>query len=918
MSAKKIKNKSSAAAPKPEITTKPIVEKVSETDDTTSLLLKEETLVWIVTILCTLAVYLLTVLLIQQVYHPDINALKETAGKLLIDPGSVRPEPMEAMLFRAGVVVITLGLVVFYSLFSRMKALRQQAAKPFFMVIAVLCLVAFVGMVYADFAAQNPFGKDIQNGRDYVGHSNFDFYFSGLFLGGYLLVYTFILVPLIACLFFFGFKKFNWESNALFNKVTSGVGYTVLGITILAIVAMSAFYFPYSFENKYNFNPVYYSMTQVYSGAALLVDGFTNTYGLYPHFLNLVFKIIGLNILKFSMVMGLLAAAAFTMNFFSLKHFVRNKVILFLGILTVIFFPFMDFKFGQGGVNPNLPAPDNFEVHFDCNFAFYPIRYIIPSVLIILAIAYLKKRKPLIYWLTTVVMAFFVLWNPEIGLVCYLSWMAFNVFNDFYTPDGKIGIKKILIHLVAGIGVIVAVFVIDKGIIHMLYGASPDLSLLFGAILVFGKIGFNMLPMDVIHPWHLMALILILGFLYAISSWRKKEITPRTSIIFLVSVIGVGFFFYFQGRSHDWQLAQSSGMCLFLLTLLGDELWEKVKKNNVPILNAIFVVFLFFISFSFFEMVYNADKIKELVYQDEDKGRQGQEEEQKRIEGNADFILKNSAEKEKIHVITAIQYQGLYFNGSARRSAFNPSAMEIFSNADLARLERTILDSSYNVFIEPGIINFPSMIRPVGAIAATYEFKTAFQTMALLTKRKVRLPAKSFFSRPDQIIHRKYGDDTAGLSLRMNDATGKLLSVTPGSSFSVEVYFHSAQQIYQVAALIGNMTDTAGFLIYNIVNTPNYFFGINGKGLNLPVPNNQWVYCVMNVFPDRVEVYINGASAGSFALPQPMRQSREKLWVGNIGFMRYYIGAISEVAINSKPLDKNQVEETWSQMKPGE
>jgi Concanavalin A-like lectin/glucanases superfamily len=915
MSAKKNKNRFSSVTLKQEEAVQPFASAASKQDNAGASLLKEETLVWILTILCTLDVYLVTAFLIQKVYHPDINELKETAKKLLIDPGSVRPEPMEAMLFRAGVGVITIGLVVFYSLFSRMKALREQASKPFFMVISVACLLAFVGLVYADFAAQNPFGKDIQNGRDTVGHSNFDFYFSGLFLGSYLLLYTFILVPLIACMFFFGFKKYDWESKGLYNKIVSGAGYTVFGVTVLAVAAMSAFYFPYSFENKYNFNAVYYSMTQVYSGSALLVDGFTNTYGLYPHFLNLVFKIIGLNVMKFSLIMGLLAAGAFVMNFFSLKAFVRNKVILFLGMLTVIFFPFMNFKFGQGAVNPNLPAPDNYEVHFDCNFAYYPIRYIIPSVLIILAIAFLKKRKPLVYWLTTVLMSFFVLWNPEIGLVCYLSWMAFNVFNDFYTPEGKINVKKILIHIVAAIAVIVAVFMLYKGIIHMLYGASPDLSLLFSAVLVFGKIGFNMLPMDAIHPWHIMALVLILGFLYAISGWRKKEITSRRSVIFLVSVIGVGFFFYFQGRSHDWQLAQSSGICLFLLTLLGDELWQKVKNNNVPVLNAFFVVFLFFISFSFFELVYNTDKIKELVYQDEDKGRQGQEAEQKRIEGNTEFIVKNSAEKEKIHVLTAMQFQGLYFDGYKRRAAFNPGAMDMFTIADLSRFERTILDSSFNVFIEPQLLRYPSIIRPVAAVAATYEFKSADQTMALLTKTKVKLPPKAFFERPEQVVHRKYSDDTAGRNMRVNDATGNMSPVTPGSSFAVEVLFHSAPQITQIAALIGNMTDTAGFLIYNLINTPNYFFGVNGKGLQLPVPNNQWNYLVMNVSPGKVEVFINGASAGTFALPQPMRQSKEKLFIGNIAFMNYYMGSIAEVAIDSKPLEKAKVEETWGQMK---
>src|SRR4051812_35016744 len=177
MSVKKNKSKPLPVAQRQEETAQPVAARVIEKDDARTLLLKEETLVWIVTILCTLAVYLVTALLIQNVYHPDLGPLKETARQLLIDPGSVRPEPVEAMLFRVGVGEIAMGLLVFYSLFSKMKALRAQAAKPFLMIISALCLLAFAGLVYADFAALNPYGKDIQNGRDLVGHSNFDFYF---------------------------------------------------------------------------------------------------------------------------------------------------------------------------------------------------------------------------------------------------------------------------------------------------------------------------------------------------------------------------------------------------------------------------------------------------------------------------------------------------------------------------------------------------------------------------------------------------------------------------------------------------------------------------------------------------------------------------------------------------------------------
>ena len=866
------------------------------------LALQEEIIRWILSIFCALGVYLLVANIIKSVYHPDINVLLQDAQKLLLEPGGVKPEPVEAMLFRSGVVVILLSLLAFYTLFSKAQFIKNMAQKQTFLVISGICVVVIAAMIWLDFSALNPFfsadGSQAQNARDMTGRTNFDFYFGGFFLGKYLLFYTFILVPLIACLFFLGIKKYHWENNKLFNKSTNIIGYAVFGGVVLASVAMSVFYFPYAFETKYNFNAVYYSMTQVNAGSPMLVHGFSNTYGLYPEFLNIIFHFIGLSVLKFTSVMAILIGLAFITNFYALRQFVSNNVILFLGVLTVIFFPFLDFKYGQ---------------NFDCNFALYPIRYIIPSTLIFLATLYFNKRSQIVYWTTFVVSAFLALWNPEIGLVGYISWILVNVFFDFYSPEGKINGKKILSHLGIGVGVIVLVFYSYKLLILAIYGASPDLGTLFSTIQVFGKVGFDMLPMSLVHPWNITALILILSFVYAISKWYKKEITPKVALIFMVSFLGLGFFAYFQGRSHNWQLAQSSSMCLILLTLMGDDLWKIVKKTNILFLNALFVIFLFLISFSIFEIVFNVDRINQLVSQEDDKTKQ--QEEQTRIENNNDFIQKNSKEGEKIYVFTARQYQGLYFDGNKRVSAFNPGLGELFLISDRARLEQEISDSAFSVFIEPAISNLFYMARPFACMAASYEFKGVNQSMVMLEKRKTKIPQKAFFENTSAtIFHRKYSDDTTGIRLRANDAEGTT-PVNLGTTFSVEILFNSKTQIYQYASLVGNMNDSSGFVIANIINSPNYFFGINGKGFAAPIPNNEWVYCVMNVYPDHIEVYSNGNLVGTLPLAQPIRRSPEKLFIGNVGFMRYYIGAISEVAINTTVKDKGQVQATWDAIK---
>ncbi len=863
--------------------------------------LKEETLRWIFSIFSAVLVYLVLASIATAIYHPDIDQLKNTADKILAETYSVRPEPLEALLFRLAVITIIPGILGFYILFSKPEFIKTLANKPVYLYISALCLVCMIALIYFDFAAFNPYGPkggDVpQNKRDSSSITNFDFYFDGLFLGNYLWLYALVLLPAIGSLFLIGFKKYNWDNKKSFQIISSLIGYTIAAGSIVAMILMNTFSFPYSNDNKYDFGAVYYSMTQVFAGSPMLVDHFTNTYGLYPHFLNPLFQITGLNVFKFSLVMSLLTGLSFALNLFSLKKLVSNHVILFLGFASVLFFPYLDFKLTNA---------------FDCIFSYYPIRYIIPSTLIYLSILYLEKKSLKIYRTTFTLSAMFVLWNPEMGLVCYISWLLVNIYNDFYSAEGKIAPKKILYHCGAGIVVLVAVFYSYKLLIYAFYGAWPDLSLLFGTITVFSKVGLMLLPMSLVHPWNLMALVLILGFTWPIVKWYKKEVTPKSSIVLLISLISLGYFVYFQGRSQNSNFALSSGYCLFLLTILGDELWKTVKNANVFLLNALFIVFLFFISFSFAEILFNTHKMIGLVYQEEDKTNES--ESQEKIESNTDFICQNSAEKEKIIVISQKKNQALLFDGNKRVSGFNPGFIDLFLLTDRDRLESILTDSSFSVFIEPSNRTYPYMARPTAALAASYEFKAVNKSIVLLNKRKNMIPSRSFFGDTDSLVlHRKYSDDAAGIKLRVDDAFG-IATITIAPQFSVEALFYSVPQMFPNATIVGNAKDSSGFAMGNVFNSSNCMFSVNATGFALPLPYNQWVYCVMNIYHDHLEVYKNGALSFSGPLSQPMKTSYNQISIGNLGStldFNYYAGPISEVAVANKVLDSNQIRATW-------
>ncbi|MES2837549.1 MAG: LamG-like jellyroll fold domain-containing protein [Bacteroidota bacterium] len=858
--------------------------------------LKEEFTRWFLSIFSSLIIYFIIAKLIIKVYHPDINSLIELANSYTF-LGSVRPEPLESMLFRAGIVTISLGLWGFYILYSKLNFVKHIAKNIAFNFISILLIIGLFALIYIDFSSPNPFadggGEQPQNSRDYEGKTNFDFFFKGLFLYNNLLLYCLILQPLIAYVFFIGFRKKDWLTKINLKKYLPIFNYAFAGAIILSIILMSTFYFPYTFENKYNFNAVYYSMTQVYSGAPMLVDGFINTYGLYPQLLNPIFQIIGLNVFKFSLVMALISGLCFVFNFVYLKRHIKNPLILLLGFTTIVLFPFYIFKF---------------TTPFDTAFGFHAVRYIIPSTLAILASFYFTKRSKIIYWFTYITSGFFILWNPEVGMICYIAWVVTIIYSDFYNSENKLNIKKILLHLLNSVINLIVVFNLFKFILLFFYGKTPEFSLLFEHIILFGKTGFSLLPMSLIHPWNISALILILGVFYSIIKLYKKEVDIKATIILLTSIISLGFLVYFQGRSHNWPFAVTTGFSIMLLTLLGDELWDKIKSKSTPILDALFYVFLFLVSFSIFEIFYGTKKIDELVYQKNDKIKQ--KEEENYIKNNESFIINNTKEKEKIHLFTATQYQSLYFNGNKRIAAFNPGEIDMLMHSHLKVMEKTIIDSSFSVFLEPKLCKSPYLQRSLAAVAASYSIEKSNQSMLLLKKRKLKTPITAFFNDSNEsILYKKYNDDTTGIIERVNDSQG-IADVKLPSEFSVNLLFYSQNQIYEYPTLIGNMDGTSGFMIAKRPNTNNCFFGINGKGYDIPMLNDKWLYCVVNYYPNRIEIFQNGNLINTLPLTESLKNSTNKLYIGNLGYLNFYLGSISEVAI-SKPKTLQEVQETW-------
>ena len=375
-------------------------------------------LVWgVAIILLSLAVYGAVALLVQLFYNPDISQAQTIAAKVLYNysPLLCLPEPKEQMFFMSAVLTITLSIALFTILTEKIRKKGEtRYVNILYPATLIIGLAALGLIVVKGFMNPNPFAGGFNNFMDSICNTNWQFYFKDTFLFSFLPVYASIIFPMILFLFFYPFK--TTEKISRFIRISNqAFVYGFCSCIIIVVFLITAFEFPYTGYNKYNFNAVYYSVVQVYNGLPLLVDNFMNTYGLYPHFVVPIMKLSGGTIISFTIIMAFLLAVCFIFLLYVLRQTVDNVFLILFGFCGIFFIGYM---------YQRLVLP------YDSAFCIYPIRWIFPFGLIFFGSIYLKFKTEWMYYLSFFFFAIGFLWNPDFGMLTYAALVIFYIYLE--------------------------------------------------------------------------------------------------------------------------------------------------------------------------------------------------------------------------------------------------------------------------------------------------------------------------------------------------------------------------------------------------------------------------------------------------------------------------------------------------------
>lgn len=845
-------------------------------------------------------------------YHPDIATLIEESKTLLpshlID--SVKPEPLESLLYNLALLYFPLSLLGLYALFTHRKV-GMWLTKPLVSTICIyavcvvlLCVGGFTLCQPNPFAGSNFTSTDLYD-------TNFKVFFAPLLIVQKPLLYL-IFTAIILGLFFFLTRlkptAYKWADRSL------GLIIGLWALWILSVVfRMHNYSFPETWQCQYDFNSVYYSQTQTMAGQPVLIHGVSNTYGGYPLFLTPIFKLIGLDVAKFTLVMSLLIVGAVLCWSLFLNRFGHSRILMAAGLVTLVFFGYLSSYLFDDLLNKNT---------FDSYFANAPIRWVSPAFALLAAALYggrnLKVRR-VVYYAAALFLPLGIIWCPDFGLISWFAFLLFLLYQDFWQSSEsrpRIAWKTELCHILVWFGGLLVAFGVFALITRLAYGAWIDYRLLFRTAAVFGKIGFFTLPMQACHPWILVGLMFCIGLCYSLSAFYRHRITSQSAAIFLLSILGCGIFVYFKARSYHSNLFQPGLYAIMLGVLFTDLLWRQVREKGLRMLWFPCAIGLILTCFSVPESIGAVKSLKKLA-----QPHHGftASPDRARIAANKTFIRRCPQKTEKVWMLTSNKYQSLYLDKPLIKSAFNPGFLDLNMLEDFERALNTMRDSSFTAFLDGGAFYYHYWRDLRSMLAARYcidiqQRQADKSFISALNPRQAKIPETPVLVRSGEksLLYRKYTDTPEGYNLRVQDGKGIPLELDK-EIFSVEAIFRTSPQHYASSAVFNQYTGSKGFGFFHINEDANpglFVFVCEAYQQSMQLPMQAWYYIVLNFYPQYVDLYLNGRLSGRMPLRAPYQPALDEFFIGDYQGNALYFGAISEIAVYGRLKTADEINKT--------
>lgn len=436
-------------------------------------------------------------------------------------------------------------------------------------------------------------------------------------------------------------------------------------------------------------DPVMYALSQVVAGKTLMVD-LPSQYGLFPEMIGPLFKFVGLSVFKFSVFFAILQVLSMSALFYILSRLVKIKILRLIVGLALIMLTFETTLFVVG-------IPERY-------FQYWPVRFFWPAMSLLVFFWFSTRRTILRAAVVSLVGVIGLLWNLDSGLFITIVFAAYLVArlitviigkrlnppipNELWTP------RKYAIAIT--IHVAITVIVIAAFLAAMSWKAGEHLNAfwLLEYQKIFYSLGLMMLPLPQrLDPWMTVLGVYLISLLSALAKWRHRVPLLRDDLVFFMSMLGLGLFVYYEGRSHVLNLITVCWPAVMLCAIQSDQILRAIRADLLPPAQmAIPVAASAFLLTAGSAFMYNVPQlVRDTVRQ---FGTRGVTEEHF-VRNEIDFIKQNARGQHECLILS--QRQGIYYSETGLASPLRgPGLVEILLKADEQKIVSSFLTRRLN------------------------------------------------------------------------------------------------------------------------------------------------------------------------------------------------------------------------------
>lgn len=647
----------------------------------------------------------LAILLINLYYF--LPQSTTPSAELLIEAirGRVAPEPVERFVFMvlAAVVPILTFVSVIASASSKASGYLNKAAR-------LRSVAMFAAWIVAVMLLTPFFGSS----------------FLAAILGEYSEEYRHVYAELVLSSAISLFWCF-WIASAVTPKLSRPIFFNII-VWLIFIISASLQIFSFrwvginSVGTSGNWvshaDAVFYALSQVVAGKTLLVD-LPSQYGLWVEMLAPLFRITGLSVLGLSSFSAILQLLSLSSLFFVLTKLVRIPSLRAMGGIALVLVTFETVQFFVG---------------FDDQYwQYWPIRFFWPAISVLVFYIASQIKTILSSALLSLLGVVGTLWNVDSGMFIVVAYGAFLVARLLFllwhrrrpaqVSKDPWAVSKYVTAIAVHIGITVLGIIGFFVALTLKSGSAPSLVWLFEYQKIFYDFGLMMLPLPrQIDPWMSVLGVYLLGLLVSLYSWLHNSARRRMDTVFYLSMLGLGLFIYYQGRSHVLNLVSVCWPALMIAVILADEFLRAIRAKILPktqiILPAVAVSLVLLCCYSLVShgaLIFTGVQRKFATREISDSPQ---------VVNELAFIRQYATNKHECLILSRLQ--GIYYAESGLASPLKgPGLVEMLLKADQDLLVSQVLSGGVQcVFLGTGIKLDEQMMRKKYSFVATNTLDT--------------------------------------------------------------------------------------------------------------------------------------------------------------------------------------------------